>query len=111
MQENDSILFYISGLIISIRDLFLQGNNRHSNTFLNAPNSYDAAGNRTGVTDEEGNRTGLAYDALGRLIRVTDPEGAETSYEYDVMGNMTLSAVSVTRFRASWASSISPVSL
>ena len=28
----------------------------------------------TGVTDEEGNRTGLAYDALGRLIRVTDPE-------------------------------------
>ncbi len=48
--------------------------------------AYDAAGNRIGVTDEEGNRTSLSYDALGRLIRVTDPEGAETAYEYTLTG-------------------------
>ena len=48
---------------------------------------YDPNGNRTGITDPEGNRTVMEYDERNRLIRTTDPSGTVTEYGYDTEGN------------------------
>lgn len=73
---------------------------------------YDAAGNRTAMTDPNANGTYFQYDPLNRLIRMIDPvsgpamptdyrydahdnveyvstpNGAETTYSFDDLGNL-----------------------
>ncbi|MFF7637458.1 RHS repeat-associated core domain-containing protein [Kitasatospora sp. NPDC008050] len=48
---------------------------------------YDAAGNRTSVTDPLGNRTTSTYDNARHLLTSTDPAGHQTIYTYDANGN------------------------
>lgn len=59
--------------------------------------AYDAAGNRTQVTDARGCTTDYAYDGLNRLTEVTDPDATctpsatgrpVTHYGYDQAGNL-----------------------
>ena len=45
--------------------------------------TYDAAGNRTSLTDPVGNTTTFDYDAENRLIRETDPLSNFTTFDYD----------------------------
>src|SRR5690606_10771526 len=57
---------------------------------------YDAAGNRTALIDENGNRTEYEFDALNRLMQVTeaDPDGLRavssptTQMPYYARGNL-----------------------
>ncbi|MFH8989791.1 DUF6531 domain-containing protein [Streptomyces sp. NPDC017940] len=51
--------------------------------------AYDAAGNRTKVTDPTGAATTTTYDALNRPLVVTDPLGRTTGYTYDANDNVT----------------------
>ncbi len=51
--------------------------------------TYDATGNRTGMTDANGEDWLYAYDDLGRLTAATDPLGNTTVYAYDDLGNLT----------------------
>ncbi|MEK7426601.1 MAG: hypothetical protein AAB131_22495, partial [Actinomycetota bacterium] len=57
--------------------------------------TYDAAGNRTAVTDRNGNRTDFAYDARGNVLTKTDPspDGVAprplTAFAYDLRNNLT----------------------
>lgn len=51
--------------------------------------SYDAAGNRTGVTDPLNHTTTYSFDALNRQTSATDPLGHTTTYAYDAAGNGT----------------------
>ena len=50
--------------------------------------AYDAAGNRTEMTDPAGNTTRYCYDAVNRLTEVLEADGAKTAYEYDREGNL-----------------------
>lgn len=49
---------------------------------------YDAAGNRTTLTDPNYGTVVSEYDAFGQLVRTVNPSGEETSYEYDILGRM-----------------------
>lgn len=49
--------------------------------------TFDAAGNKTSVTDPLGHTTTYAYDADGNLNRMSDPLGNVTTYAYDSRGN------------------------
>lgn len=57
---------------------------------------YDNAGNRTSVTDENGNRTAFEYDVMNRLRKITEPDpdgdgpfqSPVTIFEYDLRGNL-----------------------
>src|SRR5207249_11681422 len=51
-------------------------------------NSYDAAGNRTGVTTP-GGTTSYAYDLANRMVSATDPALRNTSFGYDTNGNVS----------------------
>ena len=51
--------------------------------------TYDAAGNRTALSDPKGHITSYAYDALNRLLSKTEPGGYVTTYAYDAVGNRT----------------------
>jgi len=44
--------------------------------------TYDANGNRLGITDGNGHTTSFTYDALNRLVSETDPLGNTWSYAY-----------------------------
>ncbi|WP_425412422.1 RHS repeat-associated core domain-containing protein [Micromonospora mirobrigensis] len=50
---------------------------------------YDAAGNRTKLTDPLGRSVTSEYDATNRLSRSVDPNGRATSYGYDATGRIT----------------------
>lgn len=50
--------------------------------------AYDAAGNRTEMTDPAGNTTRYCYDDVNRLTEVLEADGARTAYEYDREGNL-----------------------
>jgi YD repeat-containing protein len=50
--------------------------------------SYDAAGNRTVMTDTIGTST-WAYDLLGRPLTMTAPLTGTLSYSYDRLGDRT----------------------
>ena len=52
--------------------------------------SYDAAGNRTGITYPDGTTTTYAYDRNNRLVKVTDSDGQAVQYSYDSVGNVLL---------------------
>jgi RHS repeat-associated protein len=49
--------------------------------------TYDAEGNRTSVTDANGNTTWYAYDERGRLIYTTNALGSVTAITYDAASN------------------------
>ena len=51
--------------------------------------TYDAVGNRTNVTDCNGNPTGYEFDLRNRLIKTTDALGYAVSYAYDDNNNRT----------------------
>ena len=51
--------------------------------------TYDAAGNRTHMTDANGGVWQYGYDDMGRLARTADPLGNMTTYRYDALGNLT----------------------
>ncbi|MFB7272679.1 DUF6531 domain-containing protein [Streptomyces sp. NPDC056244] len=51
--------------------------------------AYDAAGNRTKVTDPTGASTITTYDEINRPLVVTDPLTRTTGYTYDANGNVT----------------------
>jgi RHS repeat-associated protein len=48
---------------------------------------YDAAGNRTKMTEADGGVTTYTYDALNQLTKVVYPDGAFQEYTYDNVGN------------------------
>ena len=50
--------------------------------------SYDAVGNVTGLTDENGNTTHYEYTRAGQLAKVIDPLGNEIFYNYDVCDHL-----------------------
>ena len=50
-------------------------------------NVYDAAGNRTSVTDANNKTTTYTYDAANRVLTQTAPDTGVTTYTYDVVGN------------------------
>ncbi|MCM3746391.1 hypothetical protein M3223_03395 [Paenibacillus pasadenensis] len=50
---------------------------------------YDERGNRTKVTDPEGNTQEYVYDLLNQIKEFTDPDGFKTTFEYDSRGLMT----------------------
>ncbi|RIK73832.1 MAG: hypothetical protein DCC67_17355, partial [Planctomycetota bacterium] len=49
---------------------------------------YDAAGNRTAVTDSRGFTTRFEYDVFNRVVASTDPRGGRSRNVYDVAGQM-----------------------
>jgi RHS repeat-associated protein len=57
--------------------------------------TYDSVGNRTSVTDRNGNRTDFGYDAHGNVVSKTDPspDGISarpvTTFGYDAKNNLT----------------------
>ncbi|MFC9803585.1 DUF6531 domain-containing protein [Streptomyces bacillaris] len=51
--------------------------------------AYDAAGNRTKVTDPAGKATTTTYDTVNRPLVVTDPLGNTTGYAYNANDNVT----------------------
>lgn len=51
--------------------------------------AYDAAGNRTAVTDPEKRITTYTYDVLNRLTSMTDPDDFTTKFAYDKIGALT----------------------
>lgn len=51
--------------------------------------TYDAAGNRTSMTDPDGGVTYYLYDANNRLISLQNPFGEITGFEYDLAGRLT----------------------
>jgi uncharacterized protein RhaS with RHS repeats len=52
----------------------------------NVGDDYDAAGNRTKITDPEGLITAYTYNERDLIQSVTDPEGLVTKYSYDPYG-------------------------
>ena len=48
---------------------------------------YDGVGNRTKMTDPNGNAVTLVYDSRNRLLEVIEPLGVTVSYTYDNSGN------------------------
>ncbi|MET8041521.1 RHS repeat-associated core domain-containing protein [Micromonospora sp. NPDC005215] len=50
---------------------------------------YDAAGNRTKLTDPLGRSVASEYDADNRLSKSVDPNGRGTTYTYDASGRIT----------------------
>jgi RHS repeat-associated protein len=48
--------------------------------------TYDAVGNRTSITDPNGNTVAFTPDAVGQLIAETDALGNTTRYTYDTVG-------------------------
>ncbi|MCK5161222.1 MAG: RHS repeat protein, partial [Candidatus Aureabacteria bacterium] len=48
---------------------------------------YDEFGNRTRITDPNGNITTFTYDNYGNVFTSTDPEENITSFTYDINGN------------------------
>lgn len=48
--------------------------------------AYDAVGNRTSITDPNGNTVTFTPDELGQLVAETDALGNTTSYVYDAVG-------------------------
>jgi RHS repeat-associated protein len=56
--------------------------------------TYDAAGNRSSVTDRNGKRTDFSFDARGNVLTKTDPQiGSNprylTQFQYDSKNNLT----------------------
>ena len=45
--------------------------------------TYDSVGNRTSVTDADGNRTTYQYDLMNNLVKTVDPLGGVTTSTYD----------------------------
>jgi large repetitive protein len=50
--------------------------------------AYDAAGNRTSSTDQQGRIIHYDHDALGRIIKVIDPAQGITAFTYDNRDNI-----------------------
>lgn len=50
--------------------------------------TYDAVGNRTGISYPDGSAVAYAYDGNNRLVQVTDTQDVETQYTYDTAGNV-----------------------
>lgn len=51
--------------------------------------AYDAAGNKTNVTDRRGFSTRMEYDALNRLVSTTDALGNVATVQVDKVGRIT----------------------
>ena len=51
--------------------------------------TYDTNGNRTSLTDANGNTTSYEYDKLNRKTKETLPDGNFTTYTYDKASNLT----------------------
>ncbi|WP_179957599.1 RHS repeat-associated core domain-containing protein [Exilibacterium tricleocarpae] len=49
---------------------------------------YDAQGNLSGVTDQEGNLTRYLYDGFGQLIQLNSADTGISQYWYDEAGNL-----------------------
>lgn len=49
---------------------------------------YDAAGNRTTLTDPNYGTVKSVYDAYGQLTLTVSPKGDTTTYQYDILGRM-----------------------
>lgn len=50
--------------------------------------TYDAAGNRIGITYPDGSTAAYSYDKTDRLLKVTDAEGKTSQFAYDTAGNL-----------------------
>jgi RHS repeat-associated protein len=50
--------------------------------------SYDAMGNKTGVTDPAGNSWSYGYNLLGEQVEAADPDTGTTATTYDAAGNV-----------------------
>lgn len=68
-----------------------------SSVLLKESFQYDAVGNRTRVTDAEGNQTAFTYDALGRVLTTThnagDPDPANRDTTTNLWNALTLKSV------------------
>ncbi len=51
--------------------------------------SYDANGNRTGMTTPWGSLFRYAYDALNRVTSITNPNGQTVTFQYDQLSRRT----------------------
>jgi RHS repeat-associated protein len=61
---------------------------------------YDAAGNRTSMTDRLAQQTTYTYDTLNRLTNFDPPGTGSTSYGYDDAGNRTAAGGTTYSFNA-----------
>ncbi|MGE5415470.1 MAG: RHS repeat-associated core domain-containing protein [Acidobacteriota bacterium] len=50
--------------------------------------TYDAAGNRNGVTNVAGSTTTLEFDSRGNVVKTTDAYGCQTTMTYDERNNL-----------------------
>jgi len=63
--------------------------------------AYDAAGNRTSMTDALGNTTLYYYDEAGRLTHVINSLGEVVEYRHDAFGDVTHTTVHADRIESS----------
>jgi RHS repeat-associated protein len=74
------------GLLVSVTENYRSGVTGDNETNVTTEYSYDANGNRTGITDAKGNETTFTYDELNRLVSESDALDNTTSYSYDAAG-------------------------
>ena len=77
--------------------------NRRVTRIVNEPGNratsytYDVEGNRTSMTNVEGNTWYYTYDAYGRLVKTEDPTSATTEIAYNTVGQVTVTTNSEGR--------------
>jgi RHS repeat-associated protein len=76
--------------LVAVTENYFQGQGSDQETNVRTSYGYDAAGNRTVITNARQYATTYGYDELNRLERVTDVPGHETHYGYGAVGNRTV---------------------
>jgi RHS repeat-associated protein len=103
VDENSIATLYVydemNRLLRQIRDM--NGNEIEDSPDLVTTFTYNKLGDRTTVTDPNGNTTTMVYDELQRLVQTIDPDGNITAFEYGL--NSSGSTGNIDSFKATKA--------